>query len=176
LTVLTSACDDRRMNRLPLLVTVSLLATLPLAPSATADPAATQVVKVLAWTTQERLTPKPPPGLVGDVATGRDRLRNAVPQFGRPKGAVVGRDSYRVVVKSANAFSFEVTVSFPDGTVRCRGTTRLRPTIVIPLVGGTGAYAGASGTCAATEGSKAACTRPDERQRVCDLNTYRIRT
>ena len=68
----------------------------------------------------------------GDTLTGTSVLRNAVPQFGKPKGA-------RVVPLASFA-------SLPGGTLRARGAMgEVAGNSTVAIVGGTGLYAGASG-------------------------------
>lgn len=86
----------------------------------------------------------------GDVVEERTTLKNAVRQFGKPKGAVVGSDVGRYIFTSATTASIKLTVKLPGGTLRC--TSRVTATAETPLkvVGGTGAFAGARGTGAIT--------------------------
>jgi hypothetical protein len=109
---------------------------------------AKRVIKVVATTMPGgRRERKPPPGIAGDVITGTDRLRNAVAQFGKPKGAIVGVDRYRTVFETAAVASVVTTTTLPGGTIRSRGTADFRlATNVIRVVGGTGAFVGAKGT------------------------------
>ena len=82
---------------------------------------------------------------VGDVFRTNSVLRNAVPQFGRAKGAVVGRDSGVFTMVSEGTFKLKGTAVLPSGSLRVEGLVgggRL-----VPVVGGTGAFAGARGTC-----------------------------
>jgi hypothetical protein len=89
----------------------------------------------------------PPAGIAGDVVTGSDRLRNAVAQFGKPKGAVVGVDRYRTVFETAAVASVVATTTLPGGTLRSRGRADFRlASNLIRVVGGTGVFLGARGT------------------------------
>jgi len=130
----------------------ALLAALVLMPGASVSAAAgalqaERVIKVLATNISGARHEKPPAGIAGDVVVGSDRLRNAVPQFGKPKGAVVGKDRYRSVFETAAVASVEVTATLPGGTIRARGRADFRLTSnVIRVVGGTGVFAGARGT------------------------------
>lgn len=108
---------------------------------------ADRVIKVHAVNITGKRVRKPPAGIAGDVAVGRDRLLNAVPQFGKPKRAVVGQARYRTVFASAAVASVDVTATLPGGTIRARGKADFRlARNVIRVVDGTGAFAGAKGT------------------------------
>jgi hypothetical protein len=106
------------------------------------------VIRVTAVTTLVRkhdVDPKGPSS--GDSILDQDRVLNAVPQFGRPRGAVIGSDTgtFRY---GAGSLTFAGTVTLPggrliiNGFVRFQGTT----TFVVPVTGGTGAFKGAHGT------------------------------
>ena len=88
----------------------------------------------------------------GDVGRGTSILKNAVAQFGKPKGAVVGSDVYTMTVTRAPfKIAMSVKVKLPDGTIQAKGPGDLRaPALTITVVGGTGAYAGARGTSTAS--------------------------
>lgn len=95
---------------------------------------------------------RPPKGSAnkGDQVTVTSRLTNAVAQFGRPKGAVVGSDLAVITIVSYSALSLRqrirAAVKLPGGTIRIDGvTTESKRTV--PVVGGTGAFARARGTC-----------------------------
>lgn len=106
--------------------------------AAIAAPNATRVIKVTATEISGTRQQAPPAGFAGDVIVGSDRLRNAVAQFGKPKGAVVGRDSYRIVFATAYTASINVTATFSDGTIRCKGTYDVRrTTAMLGVLGGT---------------------------------------
>ena len=102
----------------------------------------------------------------GDVVRGTSVLKNAAPQFGKPKGTVVGSDVYSMTITRAPyRVSVSVKVKLPDGTIQAKGRGDLQaPTLTIPVVGGTGAYAGARGTSTASglTGNRS-------------LNVYRVR-
>jgi hypothetical protein len=108
----------------------------------------------------------PPTGAsVGDSFTEASRLRNAVAQFGRPKGAVVGSDRATTTLISAQAVRMQGTVRLPGGTLTIRGRVTLRPgSASVPVTGGTGRFAGARGTVTAA-------ALPDGRSAA---NVYRI--
>jgi hypothetical protein len=86
----------------------------------------------------------------GDKLRVRSVLRNAVAQFGKPKGAVVGSDQMVVTLLTPTSASATVAVKLPGGTMRLRGRLRLDTTsgpTSLPVVGGTGRFAGAKGRC-----------------------------
>jgi len=95
----------------------------------------------------------PPKGLAngvlsrGDTISGTSILRNAVAQLGRAKGAVVGSDAYTLTVTTPPKVLLSVNAKLPHGTIRAEGRSDLMAAkFSIPVVGGTGLYAGARGT------------------------------
>ena len=101
--------------------------------------------------TSYRETDKPPRGpSVGDRAVEATRLINEVPQWGKPVGAVVGRDRATFTIVDAKLTVAVDGVAFlPGGTLVLRGrlkANRQRREIVAPVVRGTGRYAGARGS------------------------------
>ena len=81
----------------------------------------------------------------GDTISGTSILRNAVRQFGKPKGARVGTSRGVLTALSSQMAKADAVASFPGGTVHARGVGRIGPTARVPIVGGTGVYAGATG-------------------------------
>src|SRR5919198_52564 len=130
------------MRRLALLF---LLAALTLPAGAGAAPA---TIRLWSLPTSNRLTDAPPKGLSkGDVVRQRTRLVNASPQFGKPAGAVVGYDESVVRLTSATRATVDVVVHLPGGTIHAHGSIAIDRTVTtIPVVSGTGAFAGARGT------------------------------
>lgn len=83
----------------------------------------------------------------GDTAYVRSVLRNAVPQLGRPKGAVVGRDDAVFTVLTPPTALLKVQVKLPGGTLQVQGRVRLtQQSAVLAVVGGTERFASARGT------------------------------
>ena len=110
-----------------------------------ADPPATiQVVSISTKVVNHDAPPKGPS--TGDTTVMKDKLVNAVAQYGKKKGAVVGSDSgtMRVLAKSVR---FDGKAVLPGGTLTLKGTVSRGPnkSIIIPVTAGTGDYAGASG-------------------------------
>jgi hypothetical protein len=127
----------------------------------------TVVIGVFSVQTFGSASNAPPNGLrVGEVIVERDRLVNAAPQFGKPAGASVGNDQVRLTILTPTTGSVVGTASFPDGTVKIAGRVTLTGTITIPVVGGTGRYALASGTYTEPTGGGGAAH---------ELNVYRLR-
>ena len=81
----------------------------------------------------------------GDTITGTSVLRNYVRQFGKPKGARVGASTGMTTVVSSQTARSDAVARFPGGTVRARGMGKIGPSTKVPIVGGTGLYAGATG-------------------------------
>jgi hypothetical protein len=142
---------------------VALAATPPLAGAANG----TLRFSLVSVTTSDTFVDKPPKGAsAGDVETSTSRLLNAVKQFGKPKGAIVGNDKGTIrVVAGANPIA-KITTRLPGGTLSLSGHIEVRAngTILIPVVGGTGTFAGARG--------ELLITPLKEKNRA--LNEYRI--
>jgi hypothetical protein len=81
----------------------------------------------------------------GDTIRTTDILRNAVPQFGKPKGARVGTGHGVTVVLSSQMARSDGVARFPGGTVHTHGVGKISPNPTVAIVGGTGLYAGATG-------------------------------
>ena len=85
----------------------------------------------------------------GDVVRETSTLRNAVAQFDRPKGAIVGSDVWitTIVIPPFGTADVKAATTVPGGTIRAVGTvTATQMTGTFRVVGGTGKYAGARGT------------------------------
>ncbi len=138
----------------------------------TAAGQATTTIKLISGNARESVTDKAPKELArgvasrGDVIRGTSVLRNAVRQFGKPSGAVVGRDSYSFTFVSPTEAVIAVRVVLSGGTLIARGRMRVSQgdRIVITVTGGTGTFAGARGT------GEARALSPNE-----SLNVYRLR-
>ena len=97
-------------------------------------------------------------------------MTNVVPQFRMAKGAVVGHDRGTTVVLGPLSQRLDSTTTLPGGTLRVKGLARIRAdgaliTLIYPVVGGTGRFAGAKGTLT-TIGTAGARTA---------TNTYNLR-
>ena len=123
------------------------------------------VIRVQSNTTSGALTHHPPAGPRNDVVVEHDVLVNAKPgQFGQPAGSPVGSDVATITYRTNRSLVIRATASLPGGTILVAGVVTVtpgRPTVV-PVVGGTGAFAGATGT--ETIGTTS----------VSPLNTYRL--
>ena len=84
----------------------------------------------------------------GDSAVYHDRLLNAKAQFGKKKGAKVGTDSGTLSFTGAHTATFKGKAKLPGGTLTLSGDvyTLQNGDLVIPVTGGTGAFAGLTGT------------------------------
>lgn len=106
-------------------------------------------IRLLSTTTDVRLQKDVAPKQTasrGDVIWQRSILRNAVTQFGKPKGAVVGSDTGTITIVSATALDTKGVAKLPGGTVRFSGRTGSDAKILtLSVTGGTGRYAGARG-------------------------------
>jgi hypothetical protein len=81
----------------------------------------------------------------GDTSSGTSILRNAVRQFGRPKGARVGTSRFVFTALSPHKARFDGVARFPGGSVHAHGVSKIEGTPKVAVVGGTGLYAGATG-------------------------------
>ena len=137
---------------------------------ASASESELRLIKLFSQTTTSELMRESLPlgDSKGDVYIGSSRLKNATAQFGKRKGAVVGRDRYRFDLSSAEVATMRVTATLPGGTITCRGLVNLRGVrYVVRVVAATGAFARARGTCEATGAPK---NRPGGEA----LNTYKL--
>jgi hypothetical protein len=85
----------------------------------------------------------------GDVVRETSTLRNAVAQFGQPKGAIVGSDVWitTIVIPPFGKAHVKAATTVPGGTIRAVGTvTATQTTGTFRVIGGTAKYAGARGT------------------------------
>ena len=97
----------------------------------------------------------------GNVVYVRDVLRNQVAQFGKSRGAIVGHDKRVDTFLSATRVRVTMQVTLPGGTLNVKGQVALtlkdaltrgwRPNGVFQVVGGTGRFAHARGTCSVRE-------------------------
>jgi Dirigent-like protein len=135
------------------LVTALLVTALPATASRTASNASMTIrlISVPGRTTVVRDLPPNGSPSKGDVYRGTSILRNEVAQFGRPKGARVGTDSYTITFTSPTRGQIKITVKLPGGTLRAEGRTSLTGSADVSVVGGTGAFAGARGTAQARD-------------------------
>lgn len=81
----------------------------------------------------------------GDVFEERSTLRNAVAQFGRPKGAIVGSDVATYTIVSTSRASVKGSARLPGGTLRIAAVLTPQQIPVFRVVGGSGAFAKARG-------------------------------
>jgi hypothetical protein len=97
----------------------------------------------------EEFEDRPPYGVnsKGDYFRQTSILRNAVPQFGRTKGARVGTDDFTLKFLSRTKRVLTGTTRLPGGTLRIKEFGRIGvSTPRDPVVGGTGVFEGARGT------------------------------
>ena len=82
----------------------------------------------------------------GDTLTGTSILRNAVRQFGKPKGARIGTSRFVETALSPQRIVFDGVSRVPGGTVHARGVMHeVAGKLTVAVVGGTGLYAAATG-------------------------------
>jgi hypothetical protein len=130
--------------------------------TATAAAPSSLVITVKSVTTASIPNDKAPKGASkGDKLLLRDRLVNVDKQFGKPAGAVVGRDEGVLVLTSATSGTFDGVTTLPGGTIRLHGVIR-NGVETYSIAGGTGRYAHAHGTIVIGKGKT-------------PLNTYHLK-
>jgi hypothetical protein len=94
----------------------------------------------------------------GDRVIQRNKLVNAKRQFGKPKGTHVGSDQGTITWTGPHTERYEGVTRLPGGTIRVGGAVRLISGggIRIPIVGGTGRYAKATGMLYVSDGEERA--------------------
>jgi hypothetical protein len=100
----------------------------------------------------------------GDNVTFVDVLFNTAPKFGKGANEQVGSDSGVLTFTSPHSARMQGVATLPDGTISFNGRVTVLPNkeLIVPIVGGTGTYANATGTLLVGTGSKRA------------LNTYAL--
>jgi hypothetical protein len=134
-----------------LLASVSLAMALPAAAS---DAATDRSLTIRVYVTEvtQSIKDVPPKTFAreheytkGDTIRGTETLRNAVQQFGKPKGAAVGTDRYAITAVAWQKIRVDFVTRFPGGTVHAHGVGKAGSKPEVPIVGGAGRYAGATG-------------------------------
>jgi hypothetical protein len=93
----------------------------------------------------------------GDYAAFRDLLLNRKQQFGKKVGAPVGYDVGKMTSTGGTKTKISVKAIFPKiGTITYGGpfVTKKDGTTIVPITGGTGGFAGATGTVVIGAGEK----------------------
>lgn len=146
---LSSCCSVRLSLSMFALAGAILVLVVPVQ-AAQAEGEKSLTIRLISTVASGRFEDRPPKGRTnkGDVTYVRSTLRNQVAQFGRSRGAVVGSDHAVSTLLSARTALAKVSVKLPGGTLRLRGKVDItRTTGALSVVGGTGAFAGARGTC-----------------------------
>jgi hypothetical protein len=102
---------------------------------------------------------KPVGASKGDSIDFKDLLLNRVSQFGKKKGKPVAYDVGTITWKNAKLTTIKCVATFPGvGTITYAGgfNARADGTTVIPIISGTGAFKGATGTVTIGKGEKSA--------------------
>ena len=139
-----------RMRRLLLLGALAALALPAGAAAKTIQFSVTSVGKSVV--THDK---KPKGASKGDTIVYRDKLVNALAQFGKKKGDAVGSDSGTMTFTSAHTANFHGTAVLPGGTLTLSGPVYTTAEgLVVPVTGGTGKFAHVHGTLLVGSGSK----------------------
>ena len=112
----------------------------------------TVVIRLKSVLQSNQKTDKPPTGpSKGDVWVERDSLFNVTPEFGKAASAMVGNDEATISFQSTTEAHVAGTATLPDGTITFGGETAVTgATQLIPVAGGTRAYAHATGNLVIT--------------------------
>jgi len=135
-----------------LLTALVAFAVLPVAVAA----AATEEIEVTSVTVSTAGHDVGPKGASkGDTIVYRDKLVNAVAQFGKKKGVQVGSDSGTMTFTGTHSATFHGKAVLPGGTLTLSGPVYTTPQgLVVPVIGGTGAFAHVHGTLLVGSGAK----------------------
>ena len=129
---------------------LSLLVVLALPAQAVRQVGAeTMTIRLVSTETYSKVFTDRPPieqNSKGDVILVGSTLRNAVAQFGRPKGAVVGDDIVIFTIRTQTHADVIVESNLPGGSLRAAGRTRLGARQTYPVTGGKGQFTKARGT------------------------------
>ena len=137
------------MRRVGVLAACLLLVSAP----ASGAVSRTLVIRLKSITVSSSFNDKSPKGPSrGDVVHARFRLLNAARQFGRKVGAAVGTERSTYTFLSTTRLRLKGTVTLPGGTIRYGGTGTAGSSAAVPVVGGTGRYAGAHGRLVVGQG------------------------
>jgi hypothetical protein len=107
------------------------------------------VIRVISITTSRSSIDVPPRNeSAGDLDRSTSRLLNERAQFGKPKGAVIGSDRGTMTLTGPRSARLKVVATLPGGTITVNGalTAAGGGAVSIPVVTGTGVFAGARGT------------------------------
>ena len=107
-------------------------------------------IRVLATVTTARPVDLPPRNVQnkGDRIFVESQLTNAVPQFGRPVGSIIGQDYSTITYLSPTERLVNVQITLPGGGLHLRGKLEVvdpAAVVRIPVISGTRDFAGATG-------------------------------
>jgi autotransporter-associated beta strand protein len=131
------------------LTLAAAVTAIPVAAQARPSRASARVIKLMSVSIRyidHDVDPKGPSA--GDWASSRTRLYNAVRQFGRAAGVLVGSDSGTMRLTGPRSATFRGTTNLPGGTLIVKGTIAFPAGggLLFPVVGGTGNFAHAKGS------------------------------
>jgi hypothetical protein len=84
----------------------------------------------------------------GDRVDFVDVLLNTAPRFGKGSNEQIGSDKGTMTFTSSTTATMKGIATLPDGTIHFEGDVTVLPNnrVTVPVIGGTGSYAHASGT------------------------------
>ena len=118
----------------PIAVSITVVLALPAQAERRLD-ARTMTIRLVSTETYSKVfTDRPPINQAskGDVILVAPTLRNAVAQFGWPKGAVVGDDTVVFTIRSRTEADVIVESDLPGGWLRGDGSSSPRPQADLP--------------------------------------------
>jgi hypothetical protein len=132
------------------LLALTGIATLVLTAAAGARTSAT-VIRVVSVATAVKTHDEPPKGpSKGDYVVVDDKLTNAVAQFGKKKGALVGTDHAIEKNIGSNRVLVDGVARLPGGTIHFKGELKVASNGIatVAVIGGTGDFESAKGAVA----------------------------
>jgi hypothetical protein len=156
------------MRRFQIFIALLAIALVAIPGSSLGGARALPVIQLVSITTADRINDVAPKGpSKGDTEFTTSRLLNAVPQFGKRRGAAVGSDRGTLTFQSGRSVTINGVAKLPGGTLVVHGKVRILANgLVLPVSGGTGAFRGAHGTVT---------TSPLTKDGKRALNVYRLK-
>jgi hypothetical protein len=156
----------------------ALLLTVPAHGARLTDTKAMTIRVVSVTVGSKMIVDKAPKGSrsVGDTFWAKSNLRNERPQFGKPKGALLGSEVAIYTVESLAIGAVKVTTTLPGGTIRSSDRRSYEGCCATKgqVTGGTGVFAGARGAAYSETLTRGFLVRPFGHLGERDRKVYRI--